>query len=332
MRPPRNQSVDTLKFIAAFGVIIIHLAPSTELAEKVTRIFSIIAVPFFLFISLHFFFNKTVAISKFSIRVFNLDRLLVPYLIWSIIYSLMRYVKYQLTNDPNTLDAIGVIFFGQAAVHLYFVPLLVAFQAIALVPILILRSGRYKYLAIVIFLSVLVYSLAGTSNNFLGFNNAIAAGIVYAFLVFIFRITQNSNQGRKINFALGCLISVMVFTTAIFNMPLNLLGFAATPVVGYGLSALTLNSRFVISNSFFQRLLTCSYGIYLSHFAFLEIIEFGCSKLNFHLTPYTVGEKFLLGLAIFTLSVLFTMLVRKNSKLAYLLLGERILTSTNTAK
>lgn len=86
----RNQSLDLVKMIAAFGVVVIHLAPSTESGEAVSKFFGIFAVPFFLVVSLYFFIVRNIKLPPPRIQEQRLDRILVPYLVWTIVYTFMR--------------------------------------------------------------------------------------------------------------------------------------------------------------------------------------------------------------------------------------------------
>ena len=69
---------------------------------------------------------------------------LVPYVVWSVIYTLMRVLKYRLGGETLPINVVGIIFFGGAAVQLYFLPLLLLFQAQALSVILLFRANYWR--------------------------------------------------------------------------------------------------------------------------------------------------------------------------------------------
>ena len=105
--------------------------------------------------------------------------------------------------------------------------------------------------------------------------------------------------------------------------PLNALGIIRGPIIGYAVSALALNWHLHITNPVLRALLTCSYGIYLAHFGFLECFEFAADKLGVTLTPYTIVTKILLGGLICLFCVGFIAIVRFHWLSAYLFLGEK---------
>lgn len=78
MSPQRSLSIDVIKVAAAFGVVIIHLTPSTHAAEVFTGLFHSFAVPFFLLISLHFFIDRLNKLPSLRLSDLRLDRILVP--------------------------------------------------------------------------------------------------------------------------------------------------------------------------------------------------------------------------------------------------------------
>lgn len=168
MNSQRSLAIDIIKLVAVFGVVIIHLAPSTKVAEEFTRLFSLFAVPFFLVISLFFFINRVGILPSPGFLSLRLDRLLVPYVVWSVIYTLMRVLKYRLGGETLPINVVGIIFFGGAAVQLYFLPLLLLFQAQALSVILLFRANNSRLIGSSVALGAILFGYFGSAGGHFG--------------------------------------------------------------------------------------------------------------------------------------------------------------------
>jgi fucose 4-O-acetylase-like acetyltransferase len=318
----RNLSIDLIKTVAAFGVVIIHLTPSTHAAEAFTQLFSLFAVPFFFLISLHFFESRVAALSSPRLSDLRLDRLLVPYAVWTAIYTLLRLLKYRIRGDSLHIDVAGVTLFGGGAVQLYFIPLLVLFQAQAFALILMVRGSECRLVGFGVALVAVVFGYVGSAGGFFGFNSALIKGLIYVALAFLLHRTQTAAIGRQINSVFGWLIVALIVPSAFFGYPLAGLGILEGPIIGYGVAVLALNWRFHTAIPTLRTVLTCSYGIYLAHVVFLEGFEFFADKLGYRLTPFSLGAKALVGSLVCLSCVLCIEMARKHRISAYLLLGE----------
>ena len=320
----RNYSVDILRLVAAFGVIVIHLAPSTPGAEVFTRAFLLFAVPFFFLISLNFFIAKVESLPAINFAALRLDRILVPYAMWTVIYPLMQFVKFRLCGKPLALDPIGVILYGGAAVQMYFLPLLLLFQAIALAVLLMFRDAKQRLVAGLVAIGAFIFGFGGSAGGYFSFDDALQKGALYVALAFLMNRLQETALGRRINIGVGGLLVALIVPAAFHGDPGGGWRWVAGPLFGYGVAAIALNWRVCTATPTLRALLTCSYGIYLMHFGFLEFFEFAAGKFGVTLTPYSVVSKILFGALIFLCSVLGVAAARLHWLSAYLLLGESI--------
>jgi Acyltransferase family len=147
----RFLGIDCFRGLAAFAVVMIHAGGEIIYSESGSLqpdlwVKTLIqacqfAVPFFLATSFYFMVGKLLkAPDQFSQTVFlstRVTRLLIPYLLWSLIYLAFRAVK--AIQQPEGLaqlfqDPIFLIFFGGAGIHLYFLPLL--FTGSLVIPLL----------------------------------------------------------------------------------------------------------------------------------------------------------------------------------------------------
>ncbi|MGB6017760.1 MAG: hypothetical protein WBG32_23700, partial [Nodosilinea sp.] len=71
-----------------------------------------------------------------------------------------------------------------------------------------------------------------------------------------------------------------------------------------------------------KSILSTTYGIYLCHHLFIEIIEFALNKSSLDYLPYSVSSKLIVAFVVIILSTLFVLLIRRWEILAFLLLGE----------
>jgi fucose 4-O-acetylase-like acetyltransferase len=324
MSSQRNLSIDVIKLAAAFGVVIVHLAPSTDAAEIFTRLFHCFAVPFFLMISLHFFINRVNMLPAFRLSDLRLDRILVPYAVWTVIYTLLRVLKFRLSGKSFPIDVIGSTLFGGAALQLYFLPLLLLFQALAFAVILLFRaSNKWRLIGACVAFGAIVFGYIGSAGGYFGFNSALEKSVMYVALAFLLDRMQAEAIGRQINVIISWLIGVLIVYTTFFGYPPNaLVDMIQGPIIGYGVSAFALNWRFHTTTPALRTLLTCSYGIYLAHFGFLESLEVAAEKLGYVLTPYSVAGKILIGSLICLCCVVFILIARLHWLSAYLFLGE----------
>lgn len=325
MSARRNLTVDAIRLAAAFGVIFIHLAPSTNAAEAFTSQFVYFAVPFFLSTSLYFFLNRVSTLPSPRLSGLRLDRILVPYVVWTVTYTVLRLLKMRMEGKPPSFDLVGTTLFGGGAVQLYFLPLLLLFQAMALAVIFLFRTSGYRLVGLGVGVGALAFGYWGEAGSFFGFEKALARGCLYVALAFLLRWTQSGETGRRVNVVVGWLSLACILSTAWLGHPLNALGVITQgPVVGYGMSALGLNLGFQTTSPVIQNLLTCSYGIYLAHVAFLESCEIAAKKSGYVLTPYTIATKVSVGGLICLCCVVFILVARLHWLPAYLLFGETL--------
>jgi len=326
MSSRRSLSIDVIKLAAVCGVVICHLQPSTEAAEAFSRPFWFFSYPFFLIISLYFFINRVNTLPSLRPSYLRLDRILVPYAVWTVIYALMRLLKFRLAGKSLPIDVIGFTLFGGAALHLYFLPLLLLFQAQALAVTLLFRAES-RLIGVCVAFGALIFGYAGSAGGYFGFAGAFERGLIYVAMTFLFCRVQAEAIGRRINVVIGWLIVGFIISTAFFaypptGYPPTVLGMMQGPIVGYGMLASALNWNFHTTLPALRTLLTCSYGIYLAHFGFLQGFLFAAEKFGYPLTPFSVGAKIVVASLIYLCCLLFIVIARLHWVSAYLFLGE----------
>ena len=132
----RLVGIDLCRAIAAFAVILVHSGdenwglPISDRAIQFRHLFYF-AVPFFLAASFYFGVKKMPLVLDRNFWQKKFQRIVMPYLLWSIFYVVSKTVVFWATNDTEQLqellsDPVAIIFFGAASYHLYFIPLLLA--------------------------------------------------------------------------------------------------------------------------------------------------------------------------------------------------------------
>jgi hypothetical protein len=284
--------------------------------------------------------------------------LLIPYGFWSVVYLLQKLLKYLIKHEPEKIgglfqDPLGLIFLGQSAFHLYFIPLLLA--GTLLVPVaesFIHRRIKLNVLLVFLMVSLIIYQsyrafVSPAAPDPVNLNPAMLgqlelsspaqhgsalAHVMLVLLGYMVRclpymivallLNHPFIQGRLLKFGLKdrvMLLAAFLVLNA-FTMPLLpstvhelLRGYAAL------LLALALSSS-LQPNVAITSVSRCSLGIYLMH---LLIVE-ACWSFAKHLDiPAQISVLNLLVLTTlsFLVSWLLTSLLIKQKPLAKLMFG-----------
>ncbi len=129
--------LDLIRVISTFAVVLLHsgddaLVPITNNAD-ILRSYFVFPVPVFLALSFYLA-SKSILVRGHLNLSKKLTRLLIPYAFFSGIY--LFYDAIEITDlgvlpylqrvfEPLVADPIGIVFLGEAYVHLYFFPLLI---------------------------------------------------------------------------------------------------------------------------------------------------------------------------------------------------------------
>jgi peptidoglycan/LPS O-acetylase OafA/YrhL len=318
----RNNAIDAAKLLAAFGVVMIHLAPSTPAAQLLSQIFLSFAVPFFLTIALYFFVNKACGMERLGFSELRMDRIFIPYAVWTVVYVVLRLIKYRVQHKLVHLDIVPALFYGGSGVQMYFLPLLLLFEALAMVVLLFCRKPPSLLVGIFLLVGAGFFGYIGSRENYFGFQKCLERGCIYVFFAFLLRYSQSNLFGRRVNMFSGGIVAALTVVATIVDYFPEWLAYIGGPLAGYSIAALALNLNFAVSEAPWRFFLSCSYGIYLAHPVFLEAIQFAASRLGYEMAPYSVVTKLLMSLVISLCCVSLIWLMRLNRLSAYCFLGE----------
>ncbi|WP_018971062.1 acyltransferase family protein [Rubritalea marina] len=319
----RNQIIDVAKFVAVAGVVFIHVAPSEGLAVCLTQITLQFAVPFFVITSLYFTLKGKVI----SFKRIHFKRLLLPYVLWSIVYIALRLMKHSVIEDDRSWDVLGVVFFGKAATGLYFIPMLISYQIIcvSVMNVLRWRSNAPMFnlfcFILVIFFVFLSISLKGT--DYLGFNNLIIINaLLYGFsakVVDVFITSKEYVLNRRVAIFLGLLVIILLCLANTYMMGLRLF---TIPLMASLLLSLCLIAKEIEVPPKLQKIAACSFGVYLTHTCFDQFYELLYVKFLGGVLPYMIVAKLVMWLVILISSTVFIYVLRQYGWVRKFFIGE----------
>lgn len=356
----RLVGIDLFRGFAIYAVILLHIDEGIQNIptawSKITD-FALFAVPFFLATAFYFAINKLHQSKEPYPLLQRLLRLLIPYGFWSIFYLLYKSAKYIAGGDSAKLaglfqDPLSIIFFGGAAFHLYFLPLLATGTLlIRLVENLIVRKFSLRVLGIFALVSVLLYEAVLLSDNGL----KTPENMAFESLLRAIFPTGNSIPPLRLIlvmffWALKCLPYIMV--AAVLTHPalnqrflklvsqhsllgiivfviLNAFGaFVLPPAIyeiarGYAALIAAIAFSFLLKeNSLFRSLGLCSFGIYLIHLLFVEVFQSIFVRLNpNYVNDPSIVVFLLASMVILLLSWGITALLMQRKVLSRLLFG-----------
>lgn len=168
--------IDLCRGLAAFAVILVHSGDETwgvPISERAIqfRYLFYYAVPFFLAASFYFSTKKSFLKINGKFWYQKLQRIVVPYLLWSTFYVISKTVIFTLSHDGDRVrellsDPLAIVFLGAASYHLYFIPLLLAGTALLyFTNFLKSRHNPVVFLSLMSIFSLILYQLLIISQN-----------------------------------------------------------------------------------------------------------------------------------------------------------------------
>jgi surface polysaccharide O-acyltransferase-like enzyme len=322
----RNVLLDAGRLLFAFGVAAIHLAPNTPAAEQLTLSFLLFAVPFFLMAGMYFFVGKVAGGEGVpAARELHFERLWLPYLAWTLIYVVLHAGKDLAVHRPLEFNVLAVALYGGAAVQMYFLPLLLLLQCWAWSIALWWRVPNRRVTAGLLFAASTAFAFGGRAEGALGFEHVFTSGALYLAGAFLLWRWRHSETFRSVNATVAVLLVLGLLVLVLRGDPDDLLRIGRGPVAGYAAASLALAwpIRWTLPR-WAAYLLSCSYGIYLAHFAFIEAFEFLAVRRGWRIKPYDVPEKLQVAAGVCVACVVLIALVRTWRLPRLVLLGEPV--------
>jgi fucose 4-O-acetylase-like acetyltransferase len=319
-RPTRNQMLDAARGLGCIAVIWVHtvidspdLARSAALARFGTPFFALAAI-FFL---LHGLSSRASGWRDYSLQRFR--RLYFPFLLWSVIYLLLRTGKRTfLTSDgPVRLD-LPRLLLGTAR-HLWFLPFILM-ACIACYPLRSLlprlRSGRVALGIAFLVAGVTVARIR--CPDFRGIEPYIGKWYMNAWMFVpailwgialgaIYPLLPRRLSGSPLLSVIGLAILIcsgiwlwfateipFVDTRSVPSLPRNLTGLGLLLIALYPLKSPLLTPLAAFGKT--------TYGVYLSHLLFVDPLQLLARRAH-------LGRHWWLDVPTFALSVIFSYLL-----------------------
>lgn len=338
----RLPGIELCRGLAAFAVILVHSGdetwgvPISNQAIQFRHLFYY-AVPFFLAVSFYFSTRRLHLNLDRSFWQKKLQRIIIPYLLWSAFYVISKTAIFTLANQTEPLqkllsDPLAIIFLGAASYHLYFIPLLFAgtFLLWSMNYLLRLRNSTV-WLVILSIISIIVYQLLIFYHNdfnldsytaFPGLLGLISSDSIayqplriilvniswmircspYFFIALLINQLLNKNDYRWL-YKKEMIAAIFLFFVLINIVAKKYLPLALTEVlVAYSLLLFSITiSQQITSNNFISNLGLCSFGIYLVHPLIKSIVEL----VLVILLPQATQSVSILSILIYSISSFF---------------------------
>lgn len=273
----KDAKIQFLRAVAIIAVVLIHTCPS-GICEVICRPFINFAVALFLFLSGYLTKDQSGNWGVFYKK--RITRVLIPYIIWSIIYT--------LPNNPNLSKYVYNIFTTQACYTLYYI--FVYIQLVILTPLLFkLAKSSWRWVGWCITpVSLLLFKYTGWYSDVAINDNLLFISSFSCPVWFIFYYMGISVRGREESICKKIKIITRLF---LLSIPLQIfegyilfereiancgtqLKFSAllSNILIILLVIYFLKSRFVASNLHFLKIVgSYSFGIYLIHPAVIKV-------------------------------------------------------------
>jgi peptidoglycan/LPS O-acetylase OafA/YrhL len=364
MKKEKLLGIELCRGLSTYAVVLVHSGDETwglpiDPIAIAFRSHFYFAVPFFLATAFYFMTAKLEISQSPKFWRSRIERLVIPYAIWSAIFLVSRAIVFTLGNKPDRLqqllqDPLSIIFLGSASYHLYFLPLLLAGTSLVLLMPLLnkLKVGKYG-LVFLLVVSIFLYHLLEVSGN------SFQLGTNVAFQSLLSSWNLNSEQYPllrlvlvEIAWVIKCLPYFFIALTLnrflqnakTFHGVFAIVGWAIAFVLSDTLGRLFLPGALqevllaytlllfslALSNFFSEGKVTnfaismgaCSFGIYLLHPFVMNAVKPVITRtLPTATDSISIFSMLLLSIPCFLISWLVVTYLSKNKSIAKYLLG-----------
>ncbi|WP_434642498.1 acyltransferase [Thermoanaerobacterium thermosaccharolyticum] len=346
MTKSRIDEIDVLKGISIIAVLIIHttgIAVSdldksslSYIVFAVLNRFLQFAVPAFIFASsMLLMYNYSDGDNWKLFYKKRFKNVLLPYIVWTMIYGIYLYVIY---NEPlKSILTVENLFFGGMFYHLYFIVIIV--QLYVLFPVLLyiyklINKNRYTILmSIVIFQIADIFLFKYVISRY--YQNSSLLFITYiSFIIAGMYIGENIREWGKYYHKklLNSFFAVIVFGYLFIDISLKVF---ANKQIDSNLYNIYYYAFTLLASLFFFALSTkilnyhalsgllastgkLSFGIYLSHPLFLDVLNHFLNTSNQYLYDIYILFIFIM---IYAISYFFAKFLKKH-KFATVVIGK----------
>ena|SRR5688572_6296620 len=128
----RSTAVDIVKLVAAAAVVWIHVTACEQSRELLPL--CRFAVPFFTCAAVYFALHKAQSARNSSLLAYSVQRarrLYLPFLVWGVLYLLVRLLKHHFTGSGSPIVWSPALLLNGSAHHLWFLPFVCVLSIVA---------------------------------------------------------------------------------------------------------------------------------------------------------------------------------------------------------
>lgn len=276
---------DYLRSIAVFSVVWIHSCYTDNIMKEFSLYCNYYAVPCFILMSI-FLLGYKLEKKKDNLIKKYLFRLLPQYVFWTIIYLIIKYIKYLFIDDETFNITFSILFLGRSSIHLWFIP------AIFIWYCFMFFYYKIENILVDFFFAILSFFVGfySFSNEYFT-NSFISLFVLHTGYIFCSKIIfQYKDRIKNAPSSIYLLFFIITFVLRIW---------ANSPVfdVAYTLSLFLFFLSFNPSkeSKTIKSISKYSFGIYLSHFVFIQLMVAGTPFLDIEIEKPLINLIIIIG-------------------------------------
>ncbi|MFT4032391.1 MAG: acyltransferase family protein [Siphonobacter sp.] len=287
----RNYSIDTLRTIAAFLVIMLHVSAEYVNSGKTNLVFdasfwignivdsfSRISVPVFVLISGMFLIDRKESFGEFYQK--RAYRILIPLVSWSGIYLLYDLVLDTLINNRISFKSIIInALSGNPFYHMWYLFMIMGLYVITPIINIVIHVISKKILWIIAIILLIFGMINSTFGIVVRKNDLFIFWFLNYLGYFIFGYLIKNDNNKFLLIALlsvyivsGFVIAILSYYTIVYFNNLYFYTFVSPFVAIGSLSIVRLFNQLKLGDNLFSRLSCLTLGIYLIHAGVLDIL------------------------------------------------------------
>ena len=311
-----SKKIQIFRALAIIAVISIHTAPM-GVKQVIIRPFINYAVAMFLFLS-GYLTQIDIKENYISIKKNRIWRVLIPYIIWSIIYTIYQYMEsgYLVRNSNEVKIFVITLLTNMITTKSngYFYYIFVYIQMVLLTPILFkLLKSKYWWMGFLVSpIASIVYMYSafwGLKHNMylsLIWDVSCFAWIIYYYLgLFLTNFEIKIQKKIKINhltiMLMICIILQMVegyiwlkYVQVNYGSQLKLTTYMCNIIFLIICYRILRDNNILIKNKYLIEIGNCSFGIYLIHGLLISV---GNKSLICMSMPFIIKDLLILGIS-----------------------------------
>lgn len=326
----RNHSIDTLRSLAIFFVVFLHVSAEYVYFGQHQKIFNHvfwigniidsfcrICVPLFVLISGSFLLGRSDSVIEMYIK--RAKRILLPLCFWVILYSIYKYLISYYSGNPISINSLILpALLGKPFYHLWYLYMIIGLYLFT--PFLNLMIPKIPVRAT--WSMAFVFLGIGMVNSFFDsyFNNKVffllwfinyLGYYMLGYLISKSKISYPTSSLLIIYFLSSSLIAVLTYFTIKNFDSLYFYGYLSPLVIIASLSFYKIFQQANFKENILSKMAPLTLGIYLIHSGLLDFLNYQIKIKNISFVQNPLWAIPLKSLIIFSISFVFAFLLYK---------------------